>query len=59
MSIGAADGSLAHGDWNWAFGRKVGDWTLALVVFLGAFVIAEPAPYELFLSPVLVIWAVF
>ena len=59
MSVGTADGGLVQGEWEWAFGRKIADWTLALVVFLGAFVIAEPAPYELFLSLVLFVWALF
>ena len=38
---------------------QIADWTMALVVFLGAFVIAEPAPYELLLAPVIVVWALF
>lgn len=38
-------------------GRRVGDWVLAAVVFLGGFVIFEPAPYDLVLVPVILMWA--
>jgi hypothetical protein len=44
---------------NWAAGRRIGDVALAAIVFLGAFVIDEPAPYELVLLPLIVIWAAF
>lgn len=43
----------------WRFGSKVGDWSLGLIVFLGGFVIYQPAPYELLLVPVAVVWTVF
>lgn len=44
---------------SWRFGRKLGDWAIGLVVFLGGFVIREPAPYELLLLPVIVAWVFF
>ncbi len=44
---------------TWRFGRKVGDWALGLVVFLGGFVIREPAPYELLLLPIILVWTFF
>ncbi|AHK43976.1 MULTISPECIES: O-antigen ligase family protein [Ensifer] len=36
-----------------------GSWLVALVVFLSGFVIAEPAPYELFLVVLIGLWALF
>lgn len=59
MSVGAANDGITSGEMDWAFGRRIADWTIAVVVFLGAFVIAEPAPYELLLAPVIVVWALF
>ena len=44
---------------NWPMGRKIADWTIASIVFLGAFVVDEPAPYELLLCPIIVVWACF
>ncbi len=44
---------------GWRFGRKLGNWALGLIVFLGGFVIHEPAPYELLLVPVIVVWSFF
>ena len=38
--------------------RRVGEWSLALIVFLGAFVIVEPAPYELALVFLTIGWAI-
>lgn len=35
---------------------RIGEWFLALIVFLGAFVIVEPAPYELALVVLIVGW---
>ncbi|MEQ9692045.1 MAG: hypothetical protein RLO48_20220, partial [Bauldia litoralis] len=59
MSVGAANDGITSGEMDWAFGRRIADWTIAVVAFLGAFVIAEPAPYELLLAPVIVVWALF
>ncbi|WP_457586333.1 O-antigen ligase family protein [Ensifer canadensis] len=36
-----------------------GSWLVALAVFLSGFVIAEPAPYELFLVVLIGLWALF
>jgi hypothetical protein len=44
---------------TWRFGRKIGDWTIGLIVFLGGFVIYQPAPYELLLVPVVLVWSFF
>ena len=44
---------------TWRFGRKLGDWALGLIVFLGGFVMREPAPYELMLVPLILVWAFF
>jgi hypothetical protein len=40
---------------SWRAGRTIGNLGLALLVFLGAFVIDEPAPYEVLLLPSIVI----
>lgn len=45
--------------WNWNAGRRIGDAALGGIVFLGAFVIDEPAPYEVLLLPLIVIWIAF
>jgi O-Antigen ligase len=44
---------------RWRFGIKFADWTITLLVFLGGFVIVEPAPYDLLLVLALVVWAFF
>lgn len=44
---------------RWRFGVKFADWTITLLVFLGGFVIVEPAPYDLLLVLALVVWAFF
>lgn len=54
-----------HGDGTaalvprWRTGIRLADATIAIIVFLGGFVIYEPAPYELLLIPTIVIWAIF
>jgi hypothetical protein len=40
---------------NWRAGWRIGNLGLALLVFLGAFVIGEPAPYEILLLPSIII----
>ena len=59
MSAAAFPAAGAPAGWNWAFGRKIADWTIGFVAFLGAFVIAEPAPYELLLVPVIIVSIAF
>jgi len=59
LSSAAASDTAALTQRNWVFGRRIADWTIGLIVFLGGFVIDEPAPYELLLAPVIVIWAFF
>ena len=44
---------------RWRYGVKFADWTITLLVFLGGFVIVEPAPYDLLLVLALVVWAFF
>ncbi len=44
---------------RWAMGRKIADWTIAVVIFLGGFVIVEPSPYDLILVVVIVAWGFF
>jgi hypothetical protein len=44
---------------RWAMGRKIADWTIAVVVFLGGFVIVEPSPYDIILVAVIAVWAFF
>lgn len=39
--------------------KKLGNFALGLIVFLGGFVFFEPAPYELLLVPLLVVWFSF
>ena len=43
---------------HWPAGVRLADWTLAIVVFLCGFVIVEPAPYDLALVAVIVIWSI-
>ena len=59
MSTAALASGIAGAAPAWYAGRKFGDWALGLVVFLGGFVIHEPAPYELLLLPVIVAWGFF
>lgn len=50
-----------HGAAPWTRGvtaRRIGEWAIASLVFLGAFVIIEPAPYELALVALILCWAV-
>ncbi len=42
---------------QWIAGRRLGDIALGVVVFLGGFVIFEPAPYDLALVIVIAVWA--
>jgi hypothetical protein len=59
LSVPSAAAAEALPRWNWPLGRKLGDWTFGFITFLGAFVIDEPAPYEILLGPIVVVWAVF
>lgn len=58
MSVAAA-AEYQPASLNWAFGRKLADWTVGFITFLGAFVIFEPAPYDLLLMPVILLWSIF
>ena len=58
MSLASA-AAAARPRWNWNAGRRIGDVALGGIVFLSAFVIDEPAPYELLLLPLIVIWIAF
>ncbi len=40
----------------WRTGARLSDWAIAVIVFLGGFVLFEPAPYELVLAAVLPLW---
>jgi hypothetical protein len=44
---------------RWRAGARIADLAVAVIVFLGGFVIFEPAPYELLLVPTVIVWAVF
>ena len=59
MSVAAAIAVPAPPRWRWRVGGKVANAALAALIFLGAFVIDEPAPYELLLLPLIVIAAAF
>ncbi len=59
MSTAAVASGVSTAAPTWRFGRRIGDWALGLIVFLGGFVIHEPAPYELLLVPVIVAWTFF
>ncbi len=59
MSTAAVASGVSMAAPTWRFGRRLGDWALGLIVFLGGFVIHEPAPYELLLVPVIVAWIFF
>lgn len=39
--------------------RKIGNSALGVAAFLGGFVYFEPAPYELFVLPLLIVWFAF
>ena len=59
MSTAAVASDIRTAAPAWRFGRRIGDWAIGLIVFLGGFVIHEPAPYELLLLPVIVAWIFF
>jgi hypothetical protein len=59
LSATALAGSDAPAPLRWRYGVKAADWTITLLVFLGGFVIVEPAPYDLLLVGALVVWAFF
>ncbi len=59
MSLAAAAAPVRPATWDWPIGRRIGDWTIATIAFLGAFVMEEPAPYELLLCIAFVIWSAF
>ncbi len=42
---------------QWLPVRRLGEWALGTVVFLGGFVIFEPAPYDLLLVAIIPVWA--
>ncbi len=44
---------------SWRFSHKIADWAIGFIVFLGGFVIIEPAPYELLLVPMALLWGFF
>lgn len=58
MSVASA-GEYQPARLNWAFGGKLADWTVGFITFLGAFVIFEPAPYDLLLMLVILLWSIF
>lgn len=53
-----ASGAQASGEGR-RIARLIGNGAIALAVFMGGFVIFEPAPYELLLAVLLVIWFLF
>jgi hypothetical protein len=59
LSTAAVASGVSSAAPTWRFGRKLGDWALGFIVFLGGFVIHEPAPYELLLLPVILAWVFF
>ncbi|HVY20036.1 MAG TPA: hypothetical protein VHA70_08130 [Bauldia sp.] len=59
MSAATLDGALIAPATRWRAGLRIADLAVAAIVFLGGFVIFEPAPYELLLVPTIVVWAVF
>ncbi len=56
MSATTADAAGLPGAIRYTSFSRIGEWFLALLVFLGAFVIVEPAPYELALVVLVVGW---
>lgn len=54
--VRASTAGTSHGP---ALTRLVANGAIALAVFLGGFVIFEPAPYEVFLAGLLAIWLLF
>lgn len=56
--MSAADAAVHHGERTGLRlpARRFGDFTIATVVFLGGFVMIEPAPYELLLVAAAAIW---
>jgi hypothetical protein len=59
LSALALDGGSAGAVTRWRGGVRLADFAVAAIVFLGGFVIFEPAPYELLLVPTIIVWAVF
>jgi hypothetical protein len=54
-------GSAALGKpvWRWRAGETIANGTIALLVFLGCFVMVEPAPYDILLVAVAIAWSFF
>ena len=58
MSTAVVADGAAPWRWRWS-ATGLAERTVALIIFLGGFVIVEPAPYELLLVGVMVVWAFF
>jgi hypothetical protein len=58
LSVAAVAGPFP-GAFDWPVGRKLGAWTIAAIAFVSAFVMDEPAPYELLLCTAFFVWCAF
>ncbi|MBN9011015.1 MAG: hypothetical protein J0H63_13130, partial [Rhizobiales bacterium] len=61
MSLAAAvsPASYPAAGWDWPIARRFSAWTISAIAFVSAFVMEEPAPYELLLCLAFVVWIVF
>jgi len=59
LSVASVASPAAAAAFDWPVGRKIGAWTIATIAFVSAFVMEEPAPYELLLSTAFVVWCAF
>jgi hypothetical protein len=55
----AATSAAGLAGFNWRAGTRIADRSIWLLVFLGGFVIVEPAPYDLLLVVMILVWSVF
>lgn len=54
-----SEGPIGTAAARWPAGGLIADASLSVLIFLGAFVLIEPAPYDLALVGVIVVWAAF
>jgi len=59
LSAVAVAAAAPAGAFNWPMGAKIANWTIAFIVFIGGFVIVEPAPYDILLVAIVAVWAAF
>ena len=60
MSAAAATSApWSGGAFDWPISRRFSAWAISTIAFVSAFVMEEPAPYELLLGLTFVVWIIF